>query len=181
MKLNNNFRKNELRRVKTVTSVLYALTVTMIGIGFLLYANYQIVSKKILSVDAQLNEIVDEIKVQSGVYMELGEVSFDAGNLKQVNQVLMFENYMGFSPEVILYDIEKYSPPGFYVSSFDYDRITGMARISAIIPADNALSTMLESFKSSGGYKKVMLVSKSEISGTSNLRVTIHVEGKDAE
>ncbi len=87
--------------------------------------------------------------------------------------------YRGRRPESILYDLEKFSPQSLYLTNFTYDRHAGIGTVNAVASRNEQISSMLESLERTGDYRKVLLLSKSEMEKTGNFKIAVRLEERN--
>lgn len=180
MKINTNFRSEQLHTMRTFVSVMYALAIGMVLGGAALLVDYSSVNSSAESLRKRALELTAERDAYLNAFQAFGGGDA-AGKDVQADLVALFGELSGKSPESLLYDIEKYSPQSFYLTNFSYDRVSGTGTVTAIVSKSAKISTMLETLEKTGGYSKIMLVSKSDFEGAGRFKVVIRFEQEQGE
>lgn len=178
MKLNTNFRKRELNRVRFYVATLYMTSVVLALTGFAVLFDYWEVASKAVSLEAHASELRTEKGMHENIYHELGGSLESEKNIR-TEWLSLFGEYRGRRPESILYDLEKFSPQSLYLTNFTYDRHAGIGTVNAVASRNEQISSMLESLERTGDYRKVLLVSKSEMEKTGNFKIAVRLEERN--
>lgn len=180
MRLNTNFRIRQLNRLRLVVALMYLLSALIVLIGGELYISYRGSSSDAALLKKSVHKLQIERDALLPAYRKLdGNIEVKKGDRHK--WLSLFAKYQGKTPESLLYDIEKYSPQGVYLTNFNYNRISGVATFSGESSINEQISSMLESFANAGDYQKVLLVSKSDMQNKNGFRFVIRVEQRNNE
>lgn len=179
MKLNTNFRRTQLTRVRMIIAFMYASAISIVlAVGVILSMNRSDAADAAI-LEAQVRELRIERDAQAAVYQGLG-VTLDEDNGIRTGWLSLFGKYQGGSPEALLYDIEKFTPQNLYLTNFTYDRLSGVATVNAVANRNGEISSMLEALEGTGKYHKVLLVNKTDSGKKDNFRIVVRIEQKNS-
>lgn len=161
-----------------IIASMYAIAIILVlTVGGVL-AMYRSDAADAAFLEVQAKELQIERDAHAAAYRGFG-VILDEDDGIRTGWLSQFGKYQGGSPESLLYDIEKFTPENLYLTSFTYDRFSGVATVNAVATRNGDISAMLEALERTENYQKVLLVNKTDTGEKEHFRIVVRIEQKN--